>query len=201
MKFYTIERGGRVTPGVALVDGRIRVCPAGVDDQPLWAPIQSQPIPLGARVEDGRVVEAPGVGAMLLLCNQAATFGSWHVRAAQPPERWDAMVAAESIPNALDRILAAERVRARYPHRAPVGWYEFARVNVTPEGARPQVFLYGYAEARASFEVRRRGRLDGEPSVLLVRCDDRSEVTVTDPRATAVARRGALAASGLAGRP
>lgn len=134
-----------------------------------------------------RLVASPGAGALLLIRDQSGTFGSWHVRAAQPAERWDAMHATLAIPNALDRILATERVRARYPHGPPVGWYEFARGQTVVTGERSAITLYGYLENGAAFEVRRRGRLDGTPSVFRVACSD-GEVMVTDPRADAVAR-------------
>ena len=104
--------------------------------------------------------------------------------------RWDAMAATESIPNALDRLLAAERVRARYPHRAPAGWYEFARGAHGPvaEHVRLRIDLYGYLEEGAAFEIRRRGRLEGAASVSLVACRN-GEVTLSDPRLLALHRR------------
>jgi hypothetical protein len=122
VKVYTIESPGHLVPGIAMVDGGIDVGARSSGSERVLVPFDVR-----GTVRDGRLVEAPGRGALLLLRDQAGVFGSWHVRAAQPEERWDAMLAAEGIPNALDRILAAERVRARYPHRAPVGWYEFAR--------------------------------------------------------------------------
>lgn len=185
MKAYTVESPGRCVPGIAVQGSAIVVGVRLMDHKPLV--IQLDP---RAVVQNGRLVEAPGRGALLLLKDQSGVFGSWHLRAAQPAERWDAMVATESIPNALDRILAAERVRARYPHRAPVGWYEFARGTSGPvaENARLRVDLYGYLEEGASFEIRRRGRLEGTASVFLVECRN-GEVIITDPRVMALHRR------------
>ncbi len=190
MKAYTVESAGRLVAGIAVQGTTVPMGIRPTDQKPLAVPIDPR-----ATVRDGRLVEAPGRGALLVVRDQAGLFGSWHLRAAQPPERWDAMVATESIPNALDRILAAERVRAKYPHRPAVGWYEFARgtpgTAPTADGARARVDLYGYLEEGASFEIRRRGRLEGTPAVLLVSCLD-GEVTVRDPRALAVARRQSL---------
>lgn len=185
MKAYTLECPGKLEAGIAADNGSIVMGVRPMDHKPLAVPLDPR-----ATVEGGRLVEAPGRGALLLIRDQAGVFGSWHLRAAQPPERWDAMVATESIPNALDRILAAERVRARFPHRPPVGWYEFARGAAAPiaENARARVDLYGYLEEGASFEIRRRGRLDGTPSVFLVECRG-GEIAVHDPRMLALARR------------
>jgi hypothetical protein len=185
MKAYTIECPGRIEVGIPVQNGAVVLGVRPSDHKPLLVPIDARAI-----VQDGRLVEAPGRGALLLIRDQAGIFGSWHLRAAHPPERWDAMVATESIPNALDRILAAERVRARYPHRAPVGWYEFARGSsgLVAENARLRVDLYGYLEEDASFEIRRRGRLEGTPSVFLVECRN-GEVIVSDPRVMALRRR------------
>lgn len=191
MKAYTLECPGRLEVGIPAHNGAVEM---GV--RPMDHKLVSVPLDPRATVREGRLVEAPGRGALLLIRDQAGVFGSWHMRAAQPPERWDAMVATEAIPNALDRILAAERVRARYPHHAPVGWYEFARGTVAPiaENARARVDVYGYLEEGASFEVRRRGRLDGTASVFLVECRN-GEVVVSDPRLTAFARRQRLLAA------
>ncbi len=185
MKAFTLECPGRCEPGIAVQGGAIVMGVRLMDHKPQL--IQLDP---RAVVRSGRLVEAPGRGALLLLRDQSGVFGSWHLRAAHPAERWDAMVATESIPNALDRILAAERVRARFPHRAPVGWYEFARGTVSPitENARPRIDLYGYLEEGASFEIRRRGKLDGTPSVFVVECRN-GDVNVYDPRLAALSRR------------
>jgi len=185
MKAFTIECPGRLEVGIPAQASAVVLGVRPSDHKPLTVPIDPR-----ATVRDGRLVEAPGRGALLLVRDQAGVFGSWHLRAAQPDERWDAMVATEAIPNALDRILAAERVRARYPHRAPVGWYEFARGTNGPvaENARLRVDLYGYLEEGASFEIRRRGRLEGTASVYVVECRN-GEVIVTDPRVMALHRR------------
>ena len=185
MKAYTIECPGRLEAGIPAQQNAVVMGVRPSDHKPLTVPIDAR-----ATVRDGRLVEAPGRGALLLVRDQAGVFGSWHLRAAQPDERWDAMVATEAIPNALDRILAAERVRARYPHRAPVGWYEFARGSNGPvaENARLRVDLYGYLEEGASFEIRRRGRLEGTASVYVVECRN-GEVIVSDPRVMALHRR------------
>jgi hypothetical protein len=185
MKAFTLMCPGRLEAGIAVENNLISLGVRATDHRPVTIPIDPRGVVL-----HGRLREAPGRGALLLLQDQSGPFGSWHLRAAQPSERWDAMLATESIPNALDRILAAERVRARFPHRAPVGWYEFARATATPvlENARPRVDLYGYLEEGAGFEIRRRGRLEGTASVFLVSCRN-GEVHVDDPRALALARR------------
>lgn len=191
MKAYTIECPGRLEAGIPVQNHTVVMGIRPTDHKALTVPIDARAV-----VRDGRLVEAPGRGALLFLRDQAGVFGSWHLRAAQPAERWDAMVATESIPNALERILAAERVRARFPHRAPVGWYEFARGTSEPiaENARLRVDLYGYLEEGASFEIRRRGRLEGTPSVFLVECRA-GEVIVSDPRVMALHRRQRPAAA------
>lgn len=194
MKCYTLEQPGALVPGIAVNGDKIIVGSKPVDGTPLGVPIDAK-----ATVRDGRLIETPGQGALVLIRDHAGVYGSWHLRAAQPDARWDAMVAANAMPNALDRILAAERVRSRYPHRAPVGWYEFARATEAPPvdpNARLQVSIYGYLEDGGAFELRRRGRLDGTPSVFLVQCRD-SQVTVSDPLAMALARTGAKPAVGL----
>lgn len=193
MKAFTVQCPGRCEPGIAVQGGAIVMGVRPMDHKPLAIPLDPRAV-----VQNGRLVEAPGRGALLLLRDQSGVFGSWHLRAAQPAERWDAMVATESIPNALDRILAAERVRARFPHRAPVGWYEFARGTVSPmiENARPRLDLYGYLEEGASFEIRRRGKLDGTPSVFVVECRN-GDVNVYDPRLTALSRRQQQLAASL----
>jgi hypothetical protein len=185
MKAFTIDRAGRLVSGIPTQHRAVLMGVRPHDLAPLAVPIDPR-----ATVRDERLVEAPGSGVLLLVEDQSGLFGSWHVRAAQPPERWDAMVATESIPNALDRILAAERVRARYPHRAPAGWYEFARGARGPftENARLRIDLYGYLEEGAAFEIRRRGRLEGAPSVSLVECRN-GEVTLSEPRLLALHRR------------
>jgi len=184
MKAFTLECPGRLVSGIPVENGVIVMGVRALDHKPLTVPIDPR-----ATIRDGRLWDAPGRGALLLIRDQSGTFGSWHLRASQPRERWDAMVATEAIPNALDRILAAERVRVRYPHRAPVGWYEFARGTTTPiaENARPRVDIYGYVEEGATFEIRRRGRLDGTPSVFTVECRN-GDIIVEDPRAQALAR-------------
>lgn len=189
MRAYTIERPGRLVAGIPAADGAVHVGARHLDGKPLAVPVDPR-----ATVADGRLTESPGRGALLLVRDQAGAFGSWHLRAAQPDERWDATVAAESIPNALDRILACERVRARFPHRAPSGWYEFARALGEPAspGSRLPATLYGYLEEGAAFELRRRGRLEGGPAVFVVACRG-GEVVVSDPRADAVARRAGAA--------
>lgn len=193
MKAFTLECPGRCEPGIAVTNGAIVMGVRPMDHKPVAMTLDPRAV-----VRDGRLVEAPGGGgALILLRDHAGAFGAWHLRAAQPAERWDAMVATESIANALDRILAAERVRARFPHRAPVGWHEFASGTASPmiENARARLDRYGYLEEGAAFEIRRRGRLDGTPAVFLVECRG-GEVTVSDPRALAHARRrGLLAAS------
>jgi hypothetical protein len=185
MKAYTLEVPGKCEIGIAVQNGAIMVGMRPMDHKPILIPVDPRAV-----VRNGRMIDAPGRGALLLIRDQSGSFGSWHLRAAQPSERWDAMVATESIPNALDRILAAERVRMRYPHRPPAGWYEFARGAPSPtdEATRARVDLYGYLEEGASFEIRRRGRLDGTPSVFLVDCRC-GEVVVYDPRQLAFARR------------
>lgn len=187
MNAFTIECPGRVVRGIALRPGSDGVDVGAANGAGDPALVRVDP---RATVEGGRLVGAPGRGALLLVRDHAGVFGSWHLRAAQPEERWNAMAEAEAIADALERIFAAERVRARYPHRAPSGWYEFARgTNGAPaENVRPRVDLYGYLEEGASFEIRRRGRLDGTPAVLRVSCAD-GEVSVADPRAEAEARR------------
>jgi hypothetical protein len=190
MKVYTIENPGRVVRGIALHDGAIHVG---------YHPIHGKPVTIGpdarATVEDGRLVESPGKGALLLIEPHAGAFGSWHIRAAQPAERWDAMVAAGYIPNALDRILAQERVRARFPHRPPVGWYEFTRASQgTDDVSARCIRLFGYLEEGAAFEIRRRGRLEGTPSVFRVACTS-GTLMVSDPCAMAEQRRAASFAS------
>ena len=186
MKAYTIECPGRLVPGIVLTDGGIDVGARAGDGKVVRVPCDPR-----ATIDGSMLVASPGRGALVLLRDQAGVFGSWHLRAAQPDKRWDAMVTADAIPNALDRILAQERIRARYPHRAPIGWYEFARGATMPqpyaEGARMNATLYGYLEDGAAFEIRRRGRLEGTPSVYLVSCRG-DEVTVTDPRAAAKMR-------------
>lgn len=188
MKCYTLKQPGVLAAGIATTDGKVNVGAKLADGSPLLVPVDPR-----ARLEGGLLMEVPGRGAMLLVCDHAGRFGSWHLRANQPDERWDGMLAAGAIPNALDRILACERVRARYPHRAPVGWYEFARGSeaqpITPN-ERLMVSLYGYMEEGAAFELRRRGNLEGTPSVFLVQCRN-GNVTVSDPLALAVARRNA----------
>lgn len=192
MKVFTLESPGRVVAGIALRDRAIHFGDHPVHGKPVTIPVDPR-----ATVEDGRLVEAPGRGALVVIEHHAGAFGMWHLRAAQPDERWDAMVAAERVPNALDRILAQERVRARFPHRAPVGWYEFARAAVPPlhDGRPAGARLYGYLEERAAVELRRRGRIDGTPSVFRVACVD-DALVVSDPRALAEARaRAAWGAS------
>ena len=185
MKAFTLECPGRCEAGIAVQGGAIVLGVRPMDHKALTLPLDPRAV-----VHNGRLVEAPGRGALLLLRDQSGAFGSWYLRAAQTAERWDAMVATEAIPNALDRILAAERVRARFPHRAPTGWYEFARGALTPvlENARPRVDLYGYLEEGASFEIRRRGKLDGSAAVYLIECRG-GDVVVHDPRMLALARR------------
>lgn len=185
MKAYTIECPGRLVAGIALANGAVSLGVNPGTGRPVTALVDE-----GATVEAGRLVEAPGRGALLLVRDHAGVFGSWYIRGANPDERWDAMAAAELIPNALDRILAAERVRALHPQRAPTGWYEFARgaSGPSPENARLRVDIYGYLEEGASFEIRRRGRLEGSPAVLHVSCAA-GAVCVADPVAEAEARR------------
>ena len=184
MKAFTLECPGRVVAGIALTDGAIALGAHPVNSKPVTIPVDPR-----ARVEGGRLVEAPGKGVLVIIEPHAGPFGSWHLRAAQPAERWDAMIAAGRIPNALDRILAEERVRARFPHRQPVGWYEFARSAVPPQhdGRPAGVRLYGYLGEGEAMELRRRGRLDGTPSVFRVACAD-GALVVSDPRALAEAR-------------
>lgn len=191
MKAFTLECPGRLEVGIAVEHGTIVMGVRPMDHKPLAVPVDPRAV-----LKGDRLVEAPGRGALLLVRDQSGAFGSWHLRAAQPAERWDAMASTEAIPNALDRILAAERVRARYPHRPPTGWYEFARgaVSPLPENARPRLDLYGYLEEGASFEIRRRGRLDGTPAVFLVECRG-GEIVVIDPRIQAHARRQQLLAA------
>lgn len=196
MRYFTIENPGRVVPGIAVTDGHLAIGIRGADGTPLRVPIDAR-----ATVLDGRATAAAGIGAIVLLLDHSGAAEldcAWYLRAAQPDERWDAMLAAERIPNALDRILAQERVRARYPHRAPAGWYEFARGYHEPR-QRARVNLFGYLERGASMEVRRRGRLEGTPSVLLVACRG-DEVVVSDPRALALARAQARMPGGAPSR-
>ena len=185
MAAFTVERGGALRRGVPVTAaGRVRFGNEG--EAPEGPPTDPR-----ADVQGGELVSAPGRGALLLFRDQAGEHGSWHLRDAQPEARWDAMVAAEAIPDALDRIFACERVRARYPHRAPVGWYEFARwTRGGGEGGRPLADVYGYLSDGDAVELRRRGRLEGGPSVLRVACVG-GEVVVSDPRAMAVERRRA----------
>lgn len=184
MKAFTLESPGRVVPGIALRDGAIHFGDHPATGKPVTIPVDPR-----ATVDDGRLVEAPGRGLLVVIEHHAGAFGTWHLRGAQPDERWDAMIAAGRIPNALDRILAEERVRARFPHRPPTGWYEFARAAVPPqhEGRPAGARLYGYLEERAAAELRRRGRLDGTPAVFRVACVD-GALVVSDPRALAEAR-------------
>lgn len=184
MKAYTIENG-KVIDGIGLRDGIIFVGESGLyAERPVTVTLDSRCEALG-----GRLVSSPGRGALLLIHDHSGEHGSWYVRASQPDTRWDAMVATERIPNALDRIIAAERVRSRYPHKAPIGWHEFSRGFVTVDiGARKKVNVYGYIECGASFEIRRRGAICGTPSVYLVACDADGTVTVADPREAALAR-------------
>ncbi len=185
MKAYTLATGGVLHDDIALTDGAIVLGARPMDRR--HCTVTADP---RATIADGRLVEQPGRGALVLIDDQSGAFGSWHVRAAQPDARYDAMARAEEIPNALDRILAAERVRAQYPHRPPVGWYEFARgtYSSTVENARPALRVYGYIEEGEAFEIRRRGRLDGTPSVLRVACWE-GAVTVSDPKAAAMRRK------------
>ena len=111
MNAYTLERGGILERGISLTGGALDMGARPWDGKPCRIPVDPR-----VTVADGRMVEAPGDGAMLLIRDQSGAHGSWHVRAAQPAERWDAMVAAEAIPNALDRILVQGRVRSRFPH-------------------------------------------------------------------------------------
>lgn len=185
MKAFTLNEGGELVDGIEARDGFIRLGVRPVDHKPVSVPVDPR-----ALVRGGRMLETPGRGALLLVRDQAGPFGSWHFRAAQPIARWDAMVSAGKTANALDRILAEERVRARYPHRQPVGWYEFHRglVEAPVDGnARPRFDVYGYLEEDASFEIRRRGKLQGTPSVLLVTCRG-GAVLVSDPLTEALAR-------------
>lgn len=193
MKAYTLENPGRLVPGIELTGGRIDLGVCTYDGAPVMVPTDPR-----AAVVDGRLTTAPGRGALLLVRDHAPAQGSWHLRAAQPDERWDAMRAADAIPNAIDRILAAKRVRNRYPHHAPVGWYEFARGSLVPDGAadaRPLVTLYGYLEDGSAFELRRRGRIGDTPGVFLVACRG-DEVTVTDPREATAARAARMLGDG-----
>jgi len=184
MKAFTLESPGRVVRGIALRDGAIHFGDHPVTGKPVTIPVDPR-----ATVDDGRLVEAPGRGALVVIDHHAGAFGTWHLRAAQPDARWDAMIAAGRIPNALDRILAEERVRARFPHRQPAGWYEFARAAVPPQhdGRPAGVRLYGYLGEGEAMELRRRGRLDGTPAVFRVACAD-GALVVSDPRALAEAR-------------
>ncbi len=185
MKAFTVECPGRCVAGIAVQGSAIVMGLRPMDHRPVSIPLDPRSV-----VVDGRLFEAPGRGALVLLRDHAGAYGSWYLRAAHPDERWDAMVATESIPNALDRILAAERVRARFPAKAPVGWYEFARGALVDGevGTRPRVDVYGYLEEGAAVEIRRRGRLDGTPPALRVECRQ-GEVIVSDPRSLALARR------------
>lgn len=188
MRAYTLAAGGVLHDGIALTDGAIVLGARPMDRRHCTVPVDHR-----ATITDGRLVEQPGRGALVLLDDQSGTYGSWHIRAAQPESRYDAMARAEEIPNALDRILASERVRAQYPHRSPTGWYEFARGTYSPsvENARPLLRVYGFMENGAAFEIRRRGRLDGTPSVFRVACDKGGVVTVTDPKVDAMRRKAA----------
>lgn len=174
MQVYTIE-----PPGVVL---------DGADLGPDFA------APDGAESSGGRLVRALGEGALVLVRDHSGPSGSWHIRAAQPEARWDAMLAAQSIPNALDRILAAERVRARFPHRAPAGWRELARAERAGSGdpwGGPLCDRLGVLDEGAAVEIRRRGRLGGTPSVFVVTCRG-GRVVSADPLALAAARRAAV---------
>ncbi len=184
MRAYTIENG-KAVDGIALRDGEIFVGKSSLyTDRPVAVKLDMRGDVIG-----GRLVSSPGRGALLFVCDHSGEHGSWHLRAAQPAERWDAMVATERIPNALDRILAQERVRYRYPHKAPVGWHEFARgISDFDPCVRVKTNVYGYIECGASFEIRRRGALRGTPSAYCVSCDQNGEVTVSDPREAALAR-------------
>jgi len=187
MKAWTIEHGGRVESGIAVEGGAIVMGVRLSDHRPFSVKVD----PL-AVVRDGRIVEVSGRGALIFLRDQAPRSGSWHLRGAHPAERWDALVATESIPNALDRILTEERVRARFPHRQPMGWYEFARgTSPTPfvENARPLLNVYGYLEEGAALEIRRHGKLDDTPAVSVIECRN-GDLNVFDPRLAALARRG-----------
>lgn len=186
MKAYTIENG-KAIDGIGLRDGVIFVGESGLyAERPVTVTLDPRCEAFG-----GRLVSSPGRGALLFIHDHAGEHGSWYVRASQPDARWDAMVATERIPNALDRILVAERVRSRYPHKAPIGWHEFSRGFVTVDPvARKKVNVYGYIECGASFEIRRRGALRGTPSVYGVACDADGNVAVTDPREGALARIG-----------
>ena len=193
MKAYTIDCPGRISDGIELVGGRIDVGARMGGGEPVTIRPDAR-----ATVVDGRLVEAPGRGALLFIRDQAGAFGSWHLRDAQPDERWDAMAAADGIHNGLERILAMGRVRDKFPHRAPAAWQEFARGNLPPkEGVKSErllVNIYGYLQEGGAFEIRRRGRLDGTASVYRVECRDGS-VCVTDPRVAALARSRARAPS------
>ena len=184
MKAYTLECPGILVPGIAVTEGGIAMGARPVDHKPFVIPVGPRAV-----IVDGRLVEQPGRGVLLLLRDQSGAFGSSFPRAAFPDARWDALVANASIPNALDRILADERVTARHPTRAPIGWYEFARGTRAPivENSRPALDLYGYLEEGASFEIRRRGKLNGTPAAFLVACRD-GELVVSDPRAAAESR-------------
>lgn len=192
MKAFTIESDGRCVRGIALVAGMIRLGVCAIDGRP----VDYDPGPctavVGGRLEHGFT----GSGVQLLIIDQAGEFGSWHMRASHPDERWDAMVAIEAIKNTLDRVLASEKIRARYPHQATSGWVEFARGSWSPvaENARPRVNVYGHLPEGGSFEIRRRGRARGEPAVLRVACVG-GDVVVSDPLAEARARR-TMAAGG-----
>ena len=183
MRAYTIA-GGVLHDGIELIDGAVDC--GTIDNRPARAIVD----PSAERRGD-RLLSAPGRGALVLLTDHAHV--SWRIRAAQPAEWWDRMVATESIPNALDRILVQERVRSEMPHGAPVGWHELARGYGAAEGGgRGPLTVYAYVEDGASFEIRRRGRLDCTPSVFRVTCSGET-VTVADPRAETLAR---LAAKG-----
>ncbi len=140
MKCYTIESPGVVEPGIPVGDGVIELGARPFDGKLLRIPIDPRGV-----VSDGRLTEQPGRGALIVIRDHAGEYGSWHVRDGSCEERWDSMLAAEAIPNALD--------------------------------------------------IRRRGRLNGTPSVFRVTCAG-GAVVVTDPRADAEARRVNVATRG-----
>lgn len=183
---YTIRSGGLLENGIEKVSGSIRCLSPEFE----WRIASIGAEGIDSVFGDGKITGSVGEKALILLEDQSAEFGSWHIRNAAPEARWDEMLEAESIANALDRILRQEAIRSRYPHGSPVGWSEIGRGSEgLSEGFRRlKVSVLGMLDRGASFEIRRRGSLKGSPSVLRVSCDEAGVVSVSGPRAEAISR-------------
>lgn len=156
------------------------------------------PVDPGAVVSGGRLTESPGDGALVLIRDHSGIDGGWNLRAAHPAERWDDMLAAERIKDAIDRVTAAEAVRSKYPDVIPRGWTELSRHTRLEGGAdsrRSRVVLYGHMAEGSSFELRMRrrpvelvyGLRVRAANVILVTCR-RGDVLISDPAADAAMR-------------